>query len=107
MLQRFDEALVEFDRLQTKRYRDPLFYRDYASCFAQLGRVKDAVEVLGKAVNIFGRSQVISWLVSSDYDKIRSDSYFNTFSIRVGGEEVMSQLQVLTKSRVNQKQVVD
>lgn len=107
MLQRFDEALVEFDRLQTKRYRDPLFYRDYASCFAQLGRVNDAVEVLGKAVNIFGRSQVISWLVSSDYDKIRSDSYFNTFSIRVGGEEVMSQLQVLTESRLKEKQVVD
>ena len=36
-----------------------------------------------------------------------SDSYFNTFSIRVGGEEVMSQLQVLTESRVNQKQAVD
>ena len=73
----------------------------------QLGRVKDAVEVLGKAVNIFGQSQVISWLMSSDYDKIRSDSYFNTFSIRVGGEEVMSQLQVLTESRLKEKQVVD
>ena len=74
------KLLVEFDRLQAKRYRDPLFYRDYASCFAQLGQVKNAVEVLGKAVNIFGRSQVISWF---DYDKIRSDSYF---SIRVGGK---------------------
>ena len=72
---------------KAKRYRDPLFYRDYASCFAQLGQVKDAVEVLGKAVNIFGRSQVISWLLSSDYDKIRNDSYFNTFYIRVGGQE--------------------
>ncbi len=105
ILKRFNEAIEEFDRLQTKRYRDPLFYRDYASCHAQLGQVKDAVEVLGKAVNIFGRSQVISWLASSDYDKIRSDSYFNTFSIRVGGEEVTSQIKLLTENRRNDYQV--
>ena len=105
ILKRFNEAIEEFDRLQTKRYRDPLFYRDYALCHAQLGQVKDAVEVLGKAVNIFGRSQVISWLASSDYDKIRSDSYFNTFSIRVGGEEVTSQIKLLTENRRNDYQV--
>ena len=104
ILKRFGEAIGEFDRLQAKRYRDPQFYRDYASCFAQLGQVKDAVEVLGKAVNIFGRSQVISWLLSSDYDKIRNDSYFNTFYIRVGGQEVKSQMQILTENRLNKKQ---
>ena len=97
ILQRFDDAIAEFGRLQAKRYRDPLFYRDYASCYAHLGQIKDAVEVLGKAVNIFGRSQVIAWLASSDYDKIRSDPYFNTFSIRVGGEEVTSQIKLLTE----------
>lgn len=105
VLQRFNEAIEEFDRLQGKRYRDPLFYRDYASCYAHLGQIKDAVEVLGKAVNIFGRSQVISWLASSDYDKIRSDPYFNTFSIRVGGEEVTSQIKLLTENRQNDYQV--
>ena len=104
ILKRFGEAIGEFDRLQAKRYRDPQFYRDYASCFAQLGQVKDAVEVTGKAVNIFGRSQVISWLLSSDYDKIRNDSYFNTFYIRVGGQEVKSQMQILTENRLNKKQ---
>ena len=105
ILQRFDDAIAEFGRLQAKRYRDPLFYRDYASCYAHLGQIKDAVEVLGKAVNIFGRSQVIAWLASSDYDKIRSDPYFNTFSIRVGGEEVTSQIKLLTENRRNDYQV--
>ena len=47
---------------------------------------------------------MISWLLSSDYDKIRNDSYFNTFYIRVGGQEVKSQMQILTENRLNKKQ---
>jgi tetratricopeptide (TPR) repeat protein len=104
-LKRFNEAIIELDLLHAKRYRDPLFYRDYAACFAQLGQIKNTVEVLGKAVNIFGRSQVLSWIASEDYDKIRNDLYFETFSVRVGGQEVADQLQALADLRRDSEQV--
>ena len=103
-LKRFNETIAEFDRLQAKRYRDPIFYRNHAACFAQLGQIKDAVEVLGKAVNIFGRSEVLSWLQSPDYDKIRNDAYFTTFSVRVGGEKVSNQIKALADRQEDQAQ---
>ena len=103
-LKRFNETIAEFDRLQAKRYRDPIFYRNHAACFAQLGQIKDAVEVLGKAVNIFGRSEVLSWLQSPDYDKIRNDAYFTTFSVRVGGEKVSNQIKALADRQEDQPQ---
>jgi tetratricopeptide (TPR) repeat protein len=98
-LERYDEAIAEFKIVHANRYNDFKFYRDYASCLAHLGQIKNAVEILGKAVNIFGRSRVLSWMASEAYDKIRNDPYFNTFSVRVGGQEISDQMQALAESR--------
>jgi hypothetical protein len=85
-----------------QRYRDPSFYREYAICFVKLGDIKKSVEVLGKAVNIFGREVVLSWLAAREYDVQRDDIFFNTFVVRVGGQAVAQQMQNVMLDRQEQ-----
>lgn len=101
-LEKYKEALDIYDNVYEQRYRDPSFYRGYAICFVKLNDVKKSVEVLGKAVNIFGREVVLSWLAAPEYDDQRNDTYFNMFVVRVGGQAVAQQMRNVMLERREQ-----
>lgn len=101
-LERYGEAMKLFEKVYEQRYRDAAFYREYAICCVRLGQVKKSVEVLGKAVNIFGRGAVIPWLSDPVYDVQRKDTFFNTFVVRVGGEAVARNMQDVMMKRQEQ-----
>ena len=101
-LEKYKEALDIYDNVYEQRYRDPSFYREYAICFVKLDDIKKSVEVLGKAVNIFGREVVLSWLAAPEYDVQRDDIFFNTFVVRVGGQAVAEQMRNVMVERREQ-----
>ena len=96
---RYGDAISYLEIVSQTMYRESSFYRNYSRCHARLGNVKTCVEILGKASNIFGQSEVLQWILSEDYELILEDSYFKAFSSRIGGQQLASQMNQLTENK--------
>ena len=81
-----EEALELLDQVYERRYREKQFYVDYAYCAAYLNEVDRCLEMLNKAINIFGVQAVLPSLYDAVYDELCEDSLFRLFVKRIAGE---------------------
>ena len=81
-----EEALVLLDQVYENRYREKQFYVDYAYCTAYLNQVDRCLEMLNKAINIFGVQAMLPSLYDPVYDELCEDSLFRLFVKRIAGE---------------------
>ena len=81
-----EEALELLDQVYERRYREKQFYVDYAYCAAYLNQVDRCLEMLNKAINIFGVQAVLPSLCDAVYDEMCEDSLFRLFVKRIAGE---------------------
>lgn len=81
-----EEALELLDQVYERRYREKQFYVDYAYCAAYLNQVDLCLEMLNKAIHIFGVQAILPSLYHPVYDELCEDSLFRLFVKRIAGE---------------------
>ena len=105
-----EEALELLDQVYESRYREEQFYVDYAYCAAYLNQVDLCLEILNKAINIFGVHAILPSLYDAVYDELCEDSLFRLFVKRIAGEGFFDHRIMIRedeKSRMGNPESVD
>jgi tetratricopeptide (TPR) repeat protein len=105
-----EEALELLDQVYESRYREKQFYLDYAYCAAYLNQVDRCLEMLTKAIHIFGVQAVLPSLYDPVYDELCEDSLFRLFVKRIAGEAFFDHRIMMRedeKSRMESPERVD
>lgn len=91
-LERYDDALVALEQLQSVVGRDPYNCRAVVICNAQLGKAIEAVDALWDSFAFFDFNTVVSWVEDPLLDPIRSDQGFKSFNEDIRSEGVQQQI---------------
>ena len=70
------KAIQLFNEVLANNQADSMTYYNLAVCYAKMSEADQAVETLTRAMSLFGRDFVNTWLKSPDFNTIRDDSIF-------------------------------
>ncbi len=100
----YEKALVPLEVLRKNNYRGQDYYKQIAICKAQLLRSEESVQTLGRAAMLFETRIVLGWLKEPQFDPIRTDRIFQSFTERIGGEEFRIMLEKLAVEQRKKRQ---
>jgi len=97
-IKQYEKALVPLERLRSINYQKIDYYQQLAVCYAQLQQSYEAIQIMGRATQIFGDKRVMAWIPDSRFDTLREDRSFQAFVDHVGGEGFREWLDKMAKN---------
>lgn len=95
-LEQYKQALVPLEMLRKSNFRGKNYYKQTSICNAQLNDPQTTVQVLSRAAHLFDQNLIIEWIQDPQFDVIRSDRVFQSFTDRVGGAEFRQWLETVS-----------
>ncbi|MCF7849198.1 MAG: tetratricopeptide repeat protein [Kiritimatiellales bacterium] len=99
----YEQAVIPYTKLRETDYKEADYYRQLAICYAHLHQATDAVNVLGRAAQIFGDAVVIGWVKDPLMDVVREDRVFQGFTDRIAGQETRKWLEQMARNIKDEK----
>jgi predicted Zn-dependent protease len=93
------KAIQLFNEVLANNTADTMTYYNLAVCYAKMSDADQAVETLTRAMSLFGKDFVNTWIQSADFDKIRKEPIFmalQTSDVKPGGTSTSAPAEIQT-----------